>query len=361
MFSRRGGYGGRSNATPTTTCQKCLQKGHYSYECTVSAQERPYKPRPSRTQQLLNPSLKPKLTEEVPSDLLRSKKGLADTILAEKEEQRRKTSGRRSRSRSASSVSDSDSVSTISTNRSRSPSPKRIKDGSASLRGGDTLRKRGRRSVSSGSNHSLDRTERNTRRRLSSMSPEQRGRRRSRSRSSPMDISHDEGLRRQAPRTHHSPGGSYTRGRGGRRSRSRSKRTPVKPSSRRSLSRSPSRSPNRLDRMDTSDDRPHPQNGRSPIGRPVRNSRSRSRSPYRRRSRSPYSKRPMSRSPSPYKSRNGGMDGRSARSGRHRFDTEVRHPEPVRAPPPQPAPPRERSLSPYSKRVALTQQMQGRR
>ncbi|KAF9738727.1 hypothetical protein PMIN06_011146 [Paraphaeosphaeria minitans] len=358
MFSRRGGYGGRSKATPTTTCQKCLQKGHYSYECTVSAQERPYKPRPSRTQQLLNPSLKPKLIDEVPSDLLRSKKGLADKILAEKEEQRRKTSGRRSRSES--SVSDSDSISTISTNRSRSPSPKRIKDGSASLRGGDTLRKRGRRSVSSGSNHPLDRAERNTRRRLSSMSPEQRGRRRSRSRSSPMDISHDEGSRRKAPRKHHSPSRSYTKGRGGRRSRSRSRRTPVKPLSRRSLSRSPSRSPDRLDRMDTSDDRPHPQDGLSPIGRPVRISRSRSRSPYRRRSRSLHSKRSMSRSPSPYKSRNnGGVDGKSVRSGRHRFDTDVRHPEPVRAPPPQPAPPRERSLSPYSKRVALTRQMQG--
>ncbi|KAF1975929.1 hypothetical protein BU23DRAFT_456724, partial [Bimuria novae-zelandiae CBS 107.79] len=70
MFSRRGGYGGRSKATPSTTCQKCLQKGHYSYECTVTAQARPYNPRPSRTQQLLNPSLKPRLTEEVPSDLL---------------------------------------------------------------------------------------------------------------------------------------------------------------------------------------------------------------------------------------------------------------------------------------------------
>lgn len=356
MFSRRGGYGGRSKATPTTTCQKCLQKGHYSYECTVSAQERPYKPRPSRTQQLLNPSLKPKLTEEVPSHLLRSKKDLADRITGAKEDQRRKASGRRSRS--ASSVSDSDSVSTISTNRSRSRSRslKRIKDGSASLRGGDALRKRGRRSVSSGSNHSLDRVERNTRRRLSSMSPEQRGRRRSRSRSSPMDISHDENSRRKAPRKHHSPSRSYR----GRRSRSRSMRTSVKPSSRRSLSRSPSRSPNRLDRMDISDDRTQPRNGVSPIDRPVRNSRSTSRSPYRRRSRSPYSMRPMSRSPSPYKSRNGGIDKRNARGGRHRFDTEVRHPEPVRAPPQQ-APPRERSLSPYSKRVALTRQAQGGR
>ncbi|KAJ4294254.1 hypothetical protein N0V90_007944 [Kalmusia sp. IMI 367209] len=105
MF-RRGGYGGRSKAPPDTTCQKCLKKGHYSYECTVPAQERPYKSRPSRTQQLLNPSLKPKLSEHVPNELVR-KKGLADKILAENEEERRKKSGRRARS--ASSTSDSGS------------------------------------------------------------------------------------------------------------------------------------------------------------------------------------------------------------------------------------------------------------
>jgi hypothetical protein len=359
MFSRRGGFGGRSKATPTTTCQKCLQKGHYSYECTVSAQERPYKPRPSRTQQLLNPSLKPKLTEDVPDDLLR-KKGLADRTLAEKKEERRKTSGRRSRS--ASSVSDSDSVSTISTNRSRSPSPRRIKDGGASLRNAELLGKRGRRSISSESHHSLGRAERNTRRRLSSMSPEQRGRRRSRSRSSRMDISQDEGSRRKALRKHHSPSRSYTQGRGGRRSRSRSRRTPGKPSTRPSLSRSPSGTPHRLDRMDISDDRTNPQNGLSPIGRPVRSSPPRSRSPYRRRSPNPSSRRPAVRSPSPYKSRNGGIDGKSAGGDRrHRFDTDVRHSEPMRAPAPPPALPRERSLSPYSKRVALTRNIQGGR
>jgi len=44
---------------------------HYSYECKASAQERPYVPRPSRTQQLLNPKLVPKLTTEVPDDLMR--------------------------------------------------------------------------------------------------------------------------------------------------------------------------------------------------------------------------------------------------------------------------------------------------
>jgi hypothetical protein len=62
--------GGRSKAAPDTLCQKCLKRGHYSYECTASAQERPYKSRPSRTQQLLNPRLKPTLTTTVPDELL---------------------------------------------------------------------------------------------------------------------------------------------------------------------------------------------------------------------------------------------------------------------------------------------------
>jgi hypothetical protein len=81
-------YGGRSRATATTLCQKCLKKDmssppstltqctdifarHYSYECKASDQERPYTSRPSRTQQLLNPKLAPKLMTDVPNDLLR--------------------------------------------------------------------------------------------------------------------------------------------------------------------------------------------------------------------------------------------------------------------------------------------------
>ncbi|CAN9202889.1 unnamed protein product [Alternaria alternata] len=87
MFRRPGA--GRSKASADTLCQKCLKRGHYSYECKASAQERPYKSRPSRTQQLLNPKLKPKLTTEVPQDLLR-KKGVADEILKKKEEDRKR-------------------------------------------------------------------------------------------------------------------------------------------------------------------------------------------------------------------------------------------------------------------------------
>lgn len=45
---------------------------HYSYECTVSTQERPYLTRPSRTQQLQNPKLRPKLSSDAPNEVLRT-------------------------------------------------------------------------------------------------------------------------------------------------------------------------------------------------------------------------------------------------------------------------------------------------
>ncbi|TQS37742.1 hypothetical protein Golomagni_01772 [Golovinomyces magnicellulatus] len=119
--------GGTSKASASTLCQKCLKKGHYSYECKSSAQERPYVSRPSRTQQLLNPKLVPKLSSEVPQDLLR-KKGIADEQLAKLKEERgskrnrqgdeptKGNTSKRFRSPSLSSVS----VSTISTRSSSS-------------------------------------------------------------------------------------------------------------------------------------------------------------------------------------------------------------------------------------------------
>ncbi|KAF1926026.1 uncharacterized protein M421DRAFT_223175 [Didymella exigua CBS 183.55] len=123
MFRRPGA--GASKASPATQCQKCLQRGHYSYECKAKASERPYKARPSRTQQLLNPTLKPKLTTEVPGDLVRNK-GTADDILKKKDEERargQKRGRKRSRSSSRGPRSASfDSVSTISTDRARSRS-----------------------------------------------------------------------------------------------------------------------------------------------------------------------------------------------------------------------------------------------
>jgi hypothetical protein len=76
-----------SRASASTLCQKCLKRDkshlspldneadiqasrHFSYECKAAAQERPYIARPSRTQQLLNPKLAPKLSSDVPNDFM---------------------------------------------------------------------------------------------------------------------------------------------------------------------------------------------------------------------------------------------------------------------------------------------------
>lgn len=342
MFRRPGT--GRSKATADTLCQKCLKRGHYSYECKATAQERPYQSRPSRTQQLLNPKLKPKLTTEVPEDLLR-KKGVADEILKKKELERSGRDRKRSRSLSTSSV---DSVSTISTNRSpsRSRSPPRRKHNGASSRGGDdkALTKRRRRSPSY--SHSPDPADRNTRRRMSSFSPGERGRRRTRSRSISQrmeDISHEDARPSDPPRRHHR---RTSRSRSG--NRNRHGKHPVR---RLSPSRSRSRS---QDRMDTSDDR----NGATKGKR----AGSRSPSPYRPgRVRSPSPRQRRRRSPSPRQGGNGWHEPRN--QGRNRFDSApVRDaPPPVAAAPPPPVVKRERSLSPFSKRVALTRAMQASR
>ncbi|KNG52333.1 hypothetical protein DDE82_000541 [Stemphylium lycopersici] len=345
MFRRPGA--GRSKASADTLCQKCLQRGHYSYECKAPAQERPYKSRPSRTQQLLNPKLKPKLTTEVPEDLVR-KKGVADEILKKKEDDRK-----RARSLSTSSA---DSVSTISTNRSRSRSPSRSpprrKHNGHRRRGRDdekALRKRSRRSVSmdSRSPPGLDRPDRNTRRRMSSFSPDERGRRRTRSKSRSRSTRMQTSLENARGRVRRSMSGSVP-------SRSRSTRRDRKRPAGRRYSVSPSRSRS-ADPMDTSDERIPPSNGASKRG-PMR-----SPSPYRGsrdRSLGPFSKRKATRrSRSPQDTRNGARRRASPRAPptRNRFDD-----RPAPAPSAQAAPPpapRERSLSPFSKRVAMTRAM----
>ncbi|KAG6007034.1 hypothetical protein E4U21_006394 [Claviceps maximensis] len=98
----------------------------------ASSQERPYVSRPSRSQQLRNPKLVPKLTSDTPNPL-EKRKGVADEILAKQEAERTRLreleerddylvapSPKRRRSES------SDSVSTISSAASgnlRSPRP----------------------------------------------------------------------------------------------------------------------------------------------------------------------------------------------------------------------------------------------
>ncbi|EFW99222.1 hypothetical protein CMQ_5643 [Grosmannia clavigera kw1407] len=67
-----------------------LRPRHYSYECKVTPQERPYKARPSRSQQLRNPKLVPKLHEDT-FNALQIKEGVADQELAKREAERAKT------------------------------------------------------------------------------------------------------------------------------------------------------------------------------------------------------------------------------------------------------------------------------
>ncbi|KAF3385493.1 hypothetical protein F1880_002118 [Penicillium rolfsii] len=180
-----------------------------SYECKATTQERPYTARPSRTQQLLNPRLVPKLSEDVPTDVQTT--GVADEILAKREaergrkrdhdredEDRHGQSPKRARSLSSDSV---DSISTISTNRSASASPeRRSRHGSrgnghrslASSPPGETRKRRysdasdgaSAKSYSSGERQrSRSRSrewieDRNIRRRRRESSPEERGRNR---------------------------------------------------------------------------------------------------------------------------------------------------------------------------------------
>ncbi|KLO05579.1 hypothetical protein SCHPADRAFT_720442 [Schizopora paradoxa] len=79
-----------ARASSSTICQKCLQKGHYTYQCKGS---RPYVSRPSRTQMLENPKLLDKLKKEgkpsveVP-DEFKNKSGMANKILQAREKAR---------------------------------------------------------------------------------------------------------------------------------------------------------------------------------------------------------------------------------------------------------------------------------
>ncbi|THY39811.1 hypothetical protein D6C97_10268 [Aureobasidium pullulans] len=197
-YGRAGFVGGASSsnrASANTVCQKCLKKGHYSYDCKAQAQERPYISRPSRSQQLLNPKLKPKLaniapTEENLSAIQKPSKEASarprKRSLNDMDGQRSSRKRSRSRSRSVSSFS-SDSVATIST---RSPSPDRSRPNNrpvarqerdVSARGGAGDKRRRPSSSASSPDHMHESQNRNTRMRRSSRSPSERGRRRGRS------------------------------------------------------------------------------------------------------------------------------------------------------------------------------------
>lgn len=71
--------GAAGTSVQQVTCQKCLQKGHWTYQCKNEAR---YVTRPSRTQQLANPRLKPALSsdtfEEKPVETYAWGKGRSD-------------------------------------------------------------------------------------------------------------------------------------------------------------------------------------------------------------------------------------------------------------------------------------------
>ncbi|CAG8595026.1 8430_t:CDS:2 [Paraglomus brasilianum] len=92
-----------SRASPSTQCQKCLEYGHWTFECKNS---RVYRARPTRTQQLTKP-LKP-INTDLPEEF-KTKRGVADKLLEEKEKKRKRAYSRSSDGASASSTNDTDS------------------------------------------------------------------------------------------------------------------------------------------------------------------------------------------------------------------------------------------------------------
>ncbi|KAK3985010.1 zinc knuckle-domain-containing protein [Cladorrhinum sp. PSN332] len=294
---------GAPNKTPANVqCQKCLERGHYSYQCKASTQERPYIARPSRTQQLFNPKLLPKLTNAVPEDL-QHKKGVADQELAKREAERvRKRELEKGydddddeegngatkdasppRHRREPSY---DSVSSISTRSPRSPAPNR--DGGEQPVGSDQHYSRDPSEVSNRSRFRSpqergygDYIERGKdwsppRRRSPSPRPERRhGRERKdrRSRSPPRGHSPSSPRDRDYDRGRESRPAEHGKGLNSRRSYSRSR------------SRSPIRSP--LRRKDKRDDRGREYRDRDQP--PIQ--RQQHRPPPRERSLSPFSKR----------------------------------------------------------------------
>ncbi|KAJ5151863.1 hypothetical protein N7492_010158 [Penicillium capsulatum] len=198
------GLHGPSKASPTTLS---------------TAQERPYISRPSRTQQLQNPHLRPKLTNDAPMDLQRTT-GVADEVLAKREKERGRkrdldqdAHDRYGRSPKRTRSVSSHSVSTISTNRPTSVSPDRKSRHGTSGNGSmssDHAKSRKRRysessegysemSYSGAPRRSRSREwadERNIRRRRRESSPEERGRNRD--------------SRRHSPRRHRNESSSHT-------------------------------------------------------------------------------------------------------------------------------------------------------
>ncbi|KAG6068869.1 hypothetical protein E4U32_007248 [Claviceps aff. humidiphila group G2b] len=316
---------------------------HYSYECKASSQERPYVSRPSRSQQLRNPKLVPKLTNDTPNPV-EKKKGLADEILAKQEAQRTRLqeleggdesdvapSPNRRRSVSSESVS---TVSTALSRRSRSPRSSRPLAAPKS--------QPRRRSPS------YDHVQRDVspRRSISrSLSPPVR-RRRSPSRDSlspRRSLSPEPGKRRRSP-SYDDVGRNVSPRRGISRS--------LSPAVRRSRMRSrDSLSPRGDSRERHYRNRAEDRRGSGSVGQ-RRGSFSRRDEPDTRRRVADGSQSPGPQSRG-YRGGRGGRGGRGSRGGRGGSPQNDRGGRGD----PGPEAPRQRSLSPFSRRLALTQSM----
>ncbi|CAK7206080.1 hypothetical protein SEUCBS139899_008863 [Sporothrix eucalyptigena] len=299
--------------------------------CKVAPQDRPYKARPSRSQQFRNPKLAPKLHEDT-FNAAEIKKGVADEELAKREAERAKKRRRRSESDGGSS-SGSESDDSVARRR----------------------RAKGKYSSSS-----------DKRRRSPSYSDSG-----SASRSVSRSVSPASPRRALPPASRkEAKTSSYARGRSASvDSRSRSRSRSVSSYSSSGASRSPSPPPRRERERDRERDRPRPhddrmkssdffgkedtksaRDGKKAAGRDSHDRRRPqhdSRSPAREvEDRRPYRQRDDDRGGGP--SSRGDQDNRGRRDGRDKREHRGNDG-------------RERSLSPFSQRLALTKEMQSGR
>ncbi|OAE25120.1 hypothetical protein AXG93_3217s1360 [Marchantia polymorpha subsp. ruderalis] len=93
----------RSTAGPDLSkqCQKCFQMGHWTYECK---NERVYMSRPSRTQQLKNPKLRPKLIDSL-DDIAPANQRITEEEVPREKPSKKSDSMKRKRRRSSGSDS----------------------------------------------------------------------------------------------------------------------------------------------------------------------------------------------------------------------------------------------------------------
>ncbi|KAK9820044.1 hypothetical protein WJX72_005434 [[Myrmecia] bisecta] len=131
-------------AAANVVCQRCLQKGHWTYECKNEAA---YAARPTRTQQLLNPKVRQRFldpSEAPPEEPRAQRNGVLDR------KRKHEPAPSSSSSDSGSSSSSSDSGSTTSTSSSSGTS----RSGSSGSSSGSESSSSGSESSSSGSESS---------------------------------------------------------------------------------------------------------------------------------------------------------------------------------------------------------------